>query len=105
MEAVKIAAAKEATEQAQRDAHAKEELLKRDFAGERNVLTTRLQALEQTVKEQSAQLLKLSQQAEKAYGQVQEIAVRAIEGSSNFKSMTSLQQLLSEQGRKQVQEK
>ena len=32
---------------------AKEELLKREFAGERNVLTTRITALEQTAKEQS----------------------------------------------------
>ena len=57
------------------------------------------------VKEQSTQILKFSQQAEKAYTQVQDIAVKAIEGSSNFKSLTSLQQLLTEQGRKQGQEK
>jgi len=64
------------------------------------VLTTRIAALEQTVKEENQQLAKLAQQSEKAYTQVQEIAVRAIEGSSSFKSLTSLQQLLAEQGRK-----
>jgi hypothetical protein len=37
---------------------------------------------------------------EKAYGQVQEIAVRAIEGSSNSKTLAGVQQLLSEQSRK-----
>lgn len=95
----------EAAARAQADATAREDLLKREFAGEKNVLTTRLAALDQTVKEQAAQLLKLSQQAEKAYTQVQDIAVKAIEGSANFRSLTSLQQLLSEQGRKPGQEK
>jgi hypothetical protein len=98
-------AAREATAAAAASAAAGEELLKREFAGERNVLTTRVTSLEQTVKEQASQLLKLSQQAEKAYTQVQDIAVKAIEGSSNFKSLTNLQQLLTEQGRKQGTEK
>ena len=69
------------------------------------MLNTRITSLEQTVKEQATQILKFSQQAEKAYAQVQDIAVKAIEGSSNFKSLTSLHQLLTEQGRKQGQEK
>ena len=98
-------AAKEAADKAQRDAAAREELLKREFAGERNVFTTRIESLEATVKEQAAQLQKLSQQAEKAYVQVQDIAVKAIEGSSGFKSLTNLQQLLADQGRKAVAEK
>jgi hypothetical protein len=95
----------DATARAQTDASAREELLKREFAGEKNVLTTRIESLEQTVKERAAQILKFSQQAEKAYMQVQDIAVKAIEGSANFKSLASLQQLLTEQGRKQGQEK
>ena len=95
----------DATAKAQADAASREELLKKEFAGEKNVLTTQLKSLDQTVKEQSAQILKFSQQAEKAYSQVQDIAVKAIEGSSNFKSLQSLQQLLTEQGRKQGQEK
>ena len=37
---------------------------------------------------------------EKAYGQVQEVAVRAIEGASQSKAFTGLQQALVEQGRK-----
>lgn len=95
----------EAVARAQADGAAREELLQREFAGEKNVLTTRLAALDQITKEQSAQILKLSQQAEKAYTQVQDIAVKAIEGSANFRSLTSLQQLLTEQGRKPGQEK
>jgi hypothetical protein len=105
LQAAVAQAISQATENAQEDAVAREELLKREFAGEKNVLTTRIGSLEATVKEQAAQLQKLSQQAEKAYTQVQDIAVKAIEGSSNFKSLTSLQQLLADQGRKQSQEK
>jgi len=95
----------EANQRTKSEFTSREEILKREFAGEKNVLSTKISLLEQTVKEQNAQIAKLSEQAEKAYTQVQDIAVKAIEGSSNFKSMTSLQQLLSEQSRKQGQEK
>jgi hypothetical protein len=93
-------AVKDATTRQQQDAAAREELIKREFAGERNVLTTRITSLEQTAKEQSEQIARLLSQSEKAYGQVQEIAVRAIEGSANAKQLSSLQQMLAEQGRK-----
>ena len=93
-------AVKEATTRQQQDSTAREELLKREFAGERNVLSTRITSLEQTVKEQSEQIARLLSQSEKAYGQVQEIAVRAIEGSASAKQLSSLQQMLAEQARK-----
>jgi len=78
----------------------REELLAKEFEGERKVLTTRIQSLEKTVKEQADQIERLSQQMDKAYQQVQEIAVKAIEGSSNSKSLAGLQQLLSESARR-----
>ena len=84
----------------QQDAAAREELLKREFAGERNVLTTRIHLLEQTVKEQADHITRLQDRSDKAYGQVQDIAVRAIEGSATAKQLTSLQQLLADQARK-----
>jgi chromosome segregation ATPase len=74
-------------------------------AGERNVLTTKIASLEQTVADQAKQLAAVSQKIEKAYAQVQEIAVRAIEGSANAKMIGNLQQLLSEQTRKGGAEK
>lgn len=98
-------ALKESNERARTDVAAREELLKRDFAGERNVLTTRIAALERTVTEQAEQITRFAAQAEKAYTQVQEIAVRAIEGSSAAKSLAGLQQMLSEQSRRPSQEK
>ena len=91
----------EAVERVQREAAMKEELVRKEFEGERNVLNTRIESLEKTVKEQHEQIAKLSQQSEKAYGQVQNIAVKAIEGSS----LTGLQQLLTEQTRKPAPEK
>jgi hypothetical protein len=98
-------AVKEALDRAKAESAGREELLKRDFAGERNVLSTRIAALEQTVKEQNEQLKRLTQQAEKAYAQVQDIAVKAIDGSAGLKSLNSLQQLLAEQSRKPAGEK
>ncbi len=105
MEAAMAKAAKEAADRVLFDVKNKEELLKKEFAGERNVLTTRIAAFEQTVKEQSEQITKFTQQADKASQQVQEIALKALEGSSNSKLVTSLQQLVTEQARKQAAEK
>jgi hypothetical protein len=98
-------AIKETTDRLSLEAKNREELQKREFIGERNVLTTRIESLEKTVKEQSEQISKLSQQLEKAYQQVQEIAVKTIEGSSTIKSFANLQQWVTEQVRKSSQEK
>jgi len=100
LDAAVAKAVKEATLRQQQDAAGREELLKREFAGEKNVLTTRITSLDQTVKEQGEQIVRLLAQAEKAYSQVQEIAVRAIEGSGSAKQLASLQQMLAEQARK-----
>ena len=98
-------AIKETTDRLNLEAKNREELVKKEFIGERNVLTTRIESLEKSVKEQNEQIAKLSQQLEKAYQQVQEIAVKTIEGSSTIKSFANLQQWISEQTRKAPQEK
>lgn len=98
-------AAKETTERLNLEAKNREELLKKEFIGERNVLTTRIESLEKTAKEQSAQIAGLTQFLEKANQKVQEIAVKALESSSAAKSFASLQQLLNEQTKKPSQEK
>ena len=105
METAIAKAIKETTEKLTLEAKNREELMKKEFIGERNVLTTRIESLEKTVKEQSEQVNKLTQQLEKAYQQVQEIAVKTIEGSSTVKSFANLQQWISEQTRKAPQEK
>ncbi|MDI6763697.1 MAG: hypothetical protein QME83_11780 [Thermodesulfobacteriota bacterium] len=105
MEAAMTKAIKETTEKLNLEAKNREELQKREFIGERNVSTTRIESLEKIVKEQSEQIAKFSQQLEKAYQQVQDIAVKTIEGSSSIKSFATLQQWVSEQMRKSPQEK
>ena len=79
-------------------------IMKQQFDGERNVLTTRIDAFEKRVTEQNEQILKLSTLQEAAYQKVQDVAVKAIEGASKIGSFQGLQKLLSEQGKKQAQE-
>jgi hypothetical protein len=98
-------AIKETTDRLSAESRNREELTKKEFAGERNVLNTKIEALESKVGEQNDQLKQLSQRLEKAYAQVQEIAVRAIEGSGISKSLASLQQLLSDQAKRPAAEK
>ncbi|MCL6088174.1 MAG: hypothetical protein M1475_07150 [Actinobacteria bacterium] len=98
-------AVKDTTDRITLEAKNKEELLKKEFDGERNVLKTRIESLEKTVKEQSAHIANLSGQLEKSYQKVQDIAIKSVEGSSNLKSFANLQQLATEQIRRQPQEK
>jgi hypothetical protein len=97
-------AVKEAIQRVESEAKNREELLKKEFDGERNVLNTRIESLEKTVTEQNERIAKLSQQVEKAYSQVQDIATKAIEGTSQSQSLAKLQQLMAEQARKQSPE-
>jgi len=94
-------AIKETSEKINLENKNKLDLQVKEFEGERKVLTTRIESLEKTVKQQSEQIAKLSQQLEKAYQKVQDIAVKAVEGSSNV----GLQQLVREQGRGSSAEK
>lgn len=98
-------AVKETTERMKAEAKAKEDIQKKEFDGQQNVLTAKIQSLEKTVDEQSAQIERLSQQLETAYQKVQDIAVKAIEGSADSKSLASLQHLITDQTRRQSQEK
>jgi hypothetical protein len=93
-------AATEAVGRVQQQHQAAQELLRRELEGEKNVLATKIAGLERTIQEQAEQLSRLEQQAEKAYSQVQEIAVRAIEGSASTKQLANLQQLFADQVRK-----
>ncbi len=86
------------------DAKNREELLKKEFDGERKVLTTKIDALEKMVKEQHEQIGRLSQQLEKSYEKVEDIAVKAVQSASAIQS-GNFQQMVNEQARKQGQEK
>ena len=92
-------AAKETTDRLTQDAQAKEALMKKEFEGQQNVLNSRIESLQQTVQEQQQQIAKLSSQLEKSYTQVQDIAIKAIEGSSSSKAFPRMQQQPGEQPR------
>jgi hypothetical protein len=98
-------AVKETGDRLKLEAKNREELLRKEFEGERNVFAARTEALEKMNKDLSDQSVKLSKQLEAAYQKVQEIAEKAIEGSSQAKSLADLQKLLAEQGRKSQTEK
>ena len=104
LDAAVAKAVKDATERLSREAAGREELLKKDAEAEAKVLNARIEALQETAKAQAAQLAKLSAQIEKSYGQVQDIAVKAIEGSANAKTIAALQAQTAEQGRRSTQE-
>lgn len=97
-------AVQQAVERVQAEAKNREELLKKEFDGERKVLTTKIESLEQVIKEQSERVARFSQQLEKSYLQVEGIALKAVESSSEARSVASLRQLVSEQAKKQSQE-
>ena len=93
-------AVKEASDKLKLEAKNREELLRKEFEGERNVLTARNESLERAYKDLNAANLKLAQQLEAAYQKVQIIAEKTVEGTSQSKSLADLQKLLIEQSRK-----
>ena len=103
IEAAVAKAVEEATARLRQETQTHEELLTKDFEGERNVLTSRIESLQQTAKEQAQQIARLSAQIEKSYGQVQDIAVKAIEGSASVKALASMEARLAEQARRPAQ--
>ena len=98
-------AVKEVSNRLQAEAKAREDLLKKEFEGERNVFTTRIASLEKTGKEQADQLAKLAAQLEKAYQKIEDVAVKTIEGSAQTRAYANLQQLVADQLKKQAPEK
>jgi len=74
------------TERLRLEAKGREDLLKKEYEGEQRVLQSKIEAFQRSVKEQADQIAKLSGQLERSYGQVQDIAVKAIESSSGARA-------------------
>jgi len=98
-------AVKEAADRLKLEAKNREDLLRKEFEGERNVLTARNETLEKVNKDVFAANTKLAQQLEAAYQKVQDIAEKTVEGTSQAKTLADLQKLLVEQSRKGGAEK
>lgn len=91
---------KEAVEQEQLLAKSRYLLLEKEKEGEQKVYEARLSAMDKTIEEQNNRIISLASQHEVAYQKVQDIAVRAVEGSANVKGIADLQKMLGEAIRK-----
>jgi len=92
---------KDITERLTLEARKNEELLKKGYEGDLKVLNTKIESLEQIMVQQNKQIEEMSARLEKSYSKVQDIAVKAIEGSSAAQRFTNLeQQLLLDRDRK-----
>ena len=93
-------AVKEVSDRIRLEAKNRDDLARKEFEGERNVLVAKNESLEKFAKDLNAANLKLAQQLEAAYQKVQDIAEKTVEGTSQSKSLADLQKLLIEQSRK-----
>jgi hypothetical protein len=96
---------KDVGEKLKLEAKNREDLIRKEFEGERNVLAAKNESLEKACKDLNLANAKLAQQLEAAYQKVQDIAEKTVEGTSGSKSLAELQKLLVEQSRKGASEK
>ena len=74
-------------------------LLERDREMEKKVAELKIKALEETIAQQQAQITLLQSRLEDATRQVQDIAVKAIEGASGSKALGHINQIAMEQAK------
>ncbi len=105
----KEAAVKKATEEgkgiAYYQAKVKSDLLAKEVDGQKRFYEQRLQSLEQTISNQEMRILNLSNQLESALKQVQDLAVKAIEGSANVNSYQVMKEIALEQAKSTMKAK
>ena len=77
----------------------KSDLREKEIQGEKQNYQLRIQDLEATIQNQEARIQKLSEQLDMAQRQVQDLAVKAIEGSSNRKSFEAMKEIAMEQAK------
>lgn len=75
-------AVKQATESIILESQHNESMLKAQFEGEKQALNIKIESFERIIQEQAQRIEKLSAQIDKSYGQVQDIALKAVEGSA-----------------------
>jgi len=74
-------------------------LLKKESEAEKRLAELQIKTLEDTLARQAAQMETLQKQLDEAKQQVQEIAVKAIEGASGAKALTHINQIAMEQAK------
>jgi hypothetical protein len=98
---------KNAVAQAARDAKSEADrqtaLLKKEMEADRRVAELQIKTLEDLAARQTAQIADLQKQLEEAKRQVQEIAVRAIEGASGARALAHVNEIAIEQAKHRQQ--
>ena len=82
-------------------AKVKANLRAREIEGQTKNYELRIESLEQTIEHQGIRISKLSQQLDSSLQQVQDLAVKAIEGSSNRNSFEAMKAIAMEQAKTQ----
>lgn len=80
-------------------AKVKADLRSKDVEGQKNFYELRLESLSETIKNQEARIQSLSKQLDSALKQVQDLAVKAIEGASTAKSSEAIKEIAMEQAK------
>ncbi len=80
-------------------AKVKANLSAKEIEGKQQNYQLRIESLEQTIKHQAARINKLSQQLDSSLQQVQNLAVKAIEGTSNRNSFEAVKAIAMEQAK------
>jgi predicted phage tail protein len=78
-------------------------LLKKEAETEKRLSSLQVKTLEDTIARQTAQIEALQKQMEEAKQQVQDIAVKAIEGASGAKALAHINQIAMEQAKRPQQ--
>jgi len=86
-------------------AKVKTDLRAREIAGDTKNYELRIESLEQTIRHQGSRINKISQQLDSSLQQVQDLAVKAIEGSSNRNSFEAMKAIAMEQAKTQTKGK
>jgi DNA repair exonuclease SbcCD ATPase subunit len=86
-------------------AKVKQDLRVKEIDGERQNYQLRIQSLTQTISNQEARMAKLIQQLDSAQKQVQDLAVKAIEGTANRQSYEAMREIAMEQAKTQQKNK
>lgn len=80
-------------------AKVKADLREKEVEGQKHFYELRLQSLSQTINNQEARIQSLSKQLDSALKQVQDLAVKAIEGASNANSSEAIKEIAMEQAK------
>ncbi|MEO1299829.1 MAG: hypothetical protein AAFW75_29480 [Cyanobacteria bacterium J06636_16] len=84
---------------AQHQAKIKSDLVAQEVAGQKRAYELRIESLQDKIRTQDSRIENLADQLDAALQQVQDLAVKAIEGASNLNSLRSIREIAIEQAK------